>query len=228
MSKHILMVVTSNGRLGEHGGATGTWLEELAAAYYTFVDAGHEVSIASTRGGSAPLDPGSLQDPWLTSTGRRFQQDSRASAALQDTLAIEDTKAAAYDAVFLVGGAGTAWDFPVSTALTKMIETLHGSGRVVAAVCHGVLGLTTARCSQGKALVAGRAVTGVSNAEELAIGYDKIVPLLPENRMNQLGANYSCAAESFQSHVVRDGNLLTGQNPASAAPLAAEVLRALA
>lgn len=228
MSKHILMVVTSNDRLGDHGGATGTWLEELAAAYYTFVDAGHKVSIASTRGGNAPLDPGSLQEPWLTNTGRRFQQDPQASGALRDTLSIEDTAAAAYDAVFLVGGAGTAWDFPASAALTRLIETLERSDRVVAGVCHGVLGLTTARCSHGKALVAGRAVTGVSNAEERAIGYDKIVPLLPEDRMNQLGARYSCAAEPFQSHVVRDGKLLTGQNPASAAPLAAEVLRAMA
>ncbi|MFC4314238.1 type 1 glutamine amidotransferase domain-containing protein [Steroidobacter flavus] len=228
MSKHILMVVTSNDRLGDHGGATGTWLEELAGAYYTFIDAGHTVSIASTRGGSAPLDPGSLQEPWLTETGRRFQHDARATAALRDTLPIEGLKASTFDAIYLVGGAGTAWDFPASTPLTRLIEALDRSGRVVAAVCHGVLGLTTARCNHDKPLVAGRAVTGVSNAEERAIGYDKIVPLLPEERMNQLGAQYSCAAEPFQSHVVRDGNLLTGQNPASAAPLAVEVLRALA
>lgn len=226
MSRNILLVVTSNDRLGDNGGATGTWLEELASAYYTFVDAGHAVSIASTRGGDAPLDPGSLQEPWLTETGRRFQQDARATAALRDTLPIDRAKAA-YDAVYLVGGAGTAWDFPGSAGLTALIETLDRSGRVVAGVCHGVLGLTTARTKDGKALVAGRAVTGVSNAEERAIGYDKIVPLLPEERMNQLGARYSSAAEPFHAHVVRDGNLLTGQNPASAAPLAAAVLVAL-
>jgi putative intracellular protease/amidase len=226
MSKNILMVVTSNDRLGDHG-ATGTWLEELAGAYYTFVDAGHSVSIASTQGGHAPLDPGSLQEPWLTNIGRRFQQDTRATAALKGTLPIEGVTAAPYDAVYLVGGAGTAWDFPTSASLTRLIETLDRSGRIIAGVCHGVLGLTAARCPHGKALVAGRAVTGVSNTEERAIGYDKIVPLLPEDRMTQLGARYSCAAEPFQSHVVRDGNLLTGQNPASAAPLAVEVLRAL-
>lgn len=225
--KQVLLVVTSNDRLGNTGGATGSWLEELAVSYFSFVDAGLEVAIASPKGGKAPLDPASLEAPWISDVGRRFLDDPIAGRLLANTVALPRVRSEAYDAVLVVGGAGGAWDFPSDVALAKTLETLNAKNRVVAGVCHGVLGLTSAKATNGSLLVAGRAVTGVSDAEEKLVGYEKIVPLLPEQRMIELGAQYSRAKEPFEAHVVRDGNLLTGQNPASTAPLAHAIVQML-
>lgn len=225
MSKTILFVLTSHDALGASGGKTGTWLEELAAAYYVFQDAGHRTALASVRGGAAPIDPASLDAPWLTPAGERFLADAEAMVKLKTTAALEDVDAARFDAVYLVGGAGTAWDFPGNAALKVLVETIDRQKGVVAGVCHGVLGLTGARARNGEPLVKGKQVTGISNAEEVITTYDQLVPVLPESRLVELGALYSAAAEPFGAHVVTDGRLVTGQNPASVPALAAAVIR---
>jgi len=219
MSKRIVMVVTSYATLGDSDTPSGLWLEELAAAYYVFADAGCTVTIASPQGGRAPIDPASVVAPWLTDDGKRFLADSAAMAKVDSSRATATLSASDFDAVYCVGGVGAAWDFAADSALARLVETLQRDrARVVAGICHGVLGLTGAA-----ALVHGKAVTGVSNAEEQAAGYFDIVPERPEDRLKKLGATYSCAAP-FAAHVVSDGNIITGQNPASAAPLAAAIL----
>lgn len=220
--KRVLLVLTSHAELGMTGRPTGAWLEELAAAYWTFDDAGLAVEIASPKGGEAPLDPMSKEAPWIGAAGKRFLADAHARGSLAATRELRGMEAADFDAIYIVGGAGAAFDFPGDVALGGLVSELFRRGAPVAAVCHGVLGLLAARREDGTELVRNRRVTGVSNAEEAAVQYTQIVPLLPENALIGLGANYS-AAEPFAAHVVRDGNLMTGQNPASAAPLAGAV-----
>lgn len=223
MSDSVLFVLTSHADLGDTGQKTGTWLEELAAAYFVMVDAGYDVELASVRGGEAPLDPASLDDPWLTDAGRRFQADAKATAALAATARLADVLPDAFDAIYYVGGAGAAWDFPNDANVRRLAEAVDRAGGLVSAVCHGVLGLTSALTVDGKPLVAGREVTGVSNQEEELTTFDKVVPVLPESRLVELGGIYGCAAEPFGAYVAVDGNLVTGQNPASA-PFVAQVL----
>lgn len=220
----ILMVVSSHSTLPGNG-VTGVWLEELAASYYEFLDAGCELELASPKGGVAPLDPLSLNEPWLTAHGRRYQSDQTAMKQLADTQRLADIDPLRYDALYLVGGAATAWDFPEDPHLPDIVATLFSRGRPVAGVCHGVLGLTTAR-ADGAPIVAGRNVTGISNAEEIMTGFDKLVPVLPETRLRHLGGHYSCAPP-FEAHVAIDGHVFTGQNPASAGPLASAMLERL-
>jgi putative intracellular protease/amidase len=226
MINRVLMVVSSRGQLGETDQPTGAWLEELAASYYVFLDAGCEIELASPRGGKAPIDPLSLNDPWVSADGARFVADTAAQAKLAATLSLVVVKPEQFRAVYLVGGAATAWDFFDNADLTAIVESLHQAGCPVAGVCHGVLGLTHARDANGVALVHGRSVTGISNAEEILTGFDKLVPILPENHLRSLGARYSCAPP-FETHVMVDSGVLTGQNPASAGPLARAVLNEL-
>lgn len=225
MAASVLFVLTSHADLGDTGQKTGTWLEELAAAYYVLVDAGYTVQLASVNGGAAPLDPASLDDPWLTDAGKRFQADEAASSALASTPRLADITADGFAAVYYVGGAGAAWDFPVDADVRRLAEAIDRAGGIVSGVCHGVLGLTSARAADGSPLVAGRAVTAVSNKEEELTTFDKVVPVLPESRLVELGGKYSSAAEPFGAHVASDGNLITGQNPASA-PLVARLVMA--
>jgi putative intracellular protease/amidase len=220
---NILMVVSSKSTMGEGGSPTGAWLEELAASYWVFRDAGHTVVLSSPQGGEAPLDPMSLQPDWLTAAGKRFQADAAAMAALAATSRLDGVDPDEFAAAYLVGGVATAWDFPRNTDLSRIVSALFVQGKPVAGVCHGVLGLTDARDDAQQPIVAGRQVTGISNAEEVLTGFDQIVPVLPESRMRELGGIYRCA-EPFAECVVVDGNLMTGQNPASAGPLAKAVL----
>jgi putative intracellular protease/amidase len=220
---NILMVVSSKSTMGEGGSPTGAWLEELAASYWVFRDAGCTVGLASPQGGEAPLDPMSLEQPWLTEAGKRFQSDSAAMAALAATSRLEVLDPDKFDAVYLVGGVATAWDFPGNKDLSGFVSALFVQGKPVAGVCHGVLGLTDASDDAQQPIVAGRQVTGISNAEEVLTGFDQIVPVLPESRLRKLGGIYRCA-EPFAECVVVDANLMTGQNPASAGSLAKAVL----
>lgn len=222
-NRTMLLVVTSHDRLGASGQGTGAWLEELAQAYSVFVGAGLTVEIASPRGGSAPLDPASCAAPWLSACGERFLADAAAMAALGASLELRGIAADRYDGVYLIGGAGAVWDFPESLPLGGLLMELAERDRPVAAVCHGVAGLASARNSQGMPLVHGCKITAFSNVEEDQVGYTALLPVLPENLLRSLGAHYSCAPP-WQEHVVIDGRLLTGQNPASAAPLARAVL----
>lgn len=227
MSKSVLLVVTSNERLGESGQKTGAWLEELSQAYFTFADAGWNVDIASPRGGAAPIDPASAQDPWLSELGKRFLADDHTIRLMTDSRAISDVAPDEYAAIYLVGGAGTMWDFPENRPLASLIEQMLKSGRMVAAVCHGVAGLASARKTTGELVVQGLRLTCFSNVEEEQVGYVPHLPILPQNLLTSRGALYSCA-EPWLEHVVADGKILTGQNPASAGALAREVLLKIA
>jgi len=225
MRKTLLFVVTSHADLGDTGARTGAWLEELAAPYAIFEEAGYDTLIASPRGGTAPIDPASLEAPWLTPVGQSFLANPSAMAKMADSLPLDAVDPARIDAIFLVGGTGTMWDFPTSAPLGKLLSALAAAGKPVAAVCHGVAGLMTATTPGGQPLVKGRRLTCFSNVEERMLEYDRIVPLLAETGLVDQGALFECAAP-FEARVVRDGLLFTGQNPASAGPLAEDMIAA--
>jgi putative intracellular protease/amidase len=223
MSKAFLFVVTSHDQLGTTGNKTGSWLEELAAPYWRLRDAGYQIDIASPKGGPAPLDPLSLDNDWITAAGRRFRADEQACRSLAQTKRLDQVDPKDYAGLFMVGGTATVWDFPNNDALRKLIEAHFAQDKVVAAVCHGVIGLTQAVDANGEPIVRNRKVTSISNAEDVMMGLDKIVPVLPEEMLRKLRAIYSCSAP-LAEHVVVDPPLFTGQNPASAAPLARAIL----
>lgn len=226
MSKNFLFVVTSHAELGSTGNKTGSWLEELAAPYWRFVDAGYAVTIASPKGGAAPIDPMSIDDMWISPAGRRFREDAAASAAIRDTVPLDQIDGDAFIGLFLVGGAATTWDFPHNPALKKIVEAYFAQQKVIAAVCHGVIGLVQAVDTHGEPLVKNRHVTSISNAEDVMMGLDKVVPVLPEEMLRKLRGIYTAAAP-LTEHVVVDPPLFTGQNPASADPLAVAILAQL-
>ena len=223
---NILMVLTSHGQLGETGKQTGFWLEEFAAPYYVFRDAGAVVTLASPRGGQPPQDPKSDEPEFRTEATERFREDTEAQEALANTLKLADINPDDFDAVFYPGGHGPLWDLAGDSHSAAIIEALYAAGRPVAAVCHAPAVFRQARDASGAPLVQGKQVTGFSNAEEAAVGLTGTVPFLVEDMLRQRGGRYSQGVE-WQSHVITDGNLITGQNPASSAPAARALLRQL-
>ncbi|MDD9885634.1 MAG: type 1 glutamine amidotransferase domain-containing protein [Gammaproteobacteria bacterium] len=223
----ILMVLTSHDRLGDTGDKTGFWLEELAAPYYVFTDAGAEVALASPAGGAPPQDPKSDAPDMQTDAIVRFKADNAACAALAATLKLADINAGDYDAVFYPGGHGPLWDLAGDADSVALIEAMHRDGKPVAAVCHGPCVLLRATTPDGSPLVRGCAVTGFSNTEEDAAGLTDAVPFLVEDELRRLGGRYTKAAD-WQVCVAVEGNLVTGQNPASSSSAADEVLKQLA
>jgi putative intracellular protease/amidase len=223
---NILMVLTSHGQLGKTGKSTGLWLEELAAPYYVFKDAGAEVTLASPKGGQPPIDPNSEQADSQTETTRRFRADSDAMTALAQTHKLADIDAGAFDAVFYPGGHGPLWDLADNEASRLLIDAMYAAGKPVAAVCHGVAALRNALGPFGLSLVRGKPVTGFSNSEENAAGLTDAVPFLVEDMLKEAGGEYS-RADDWQPHVVVSENLITGQNPASSAGAAKAVVEML-
>lgn len=222
----ILMVLTSHGKLGKSGKPTGLWLEELAAPYYVFKDAGAEVTLASPAGGQPPIDPQSEQPDSQTEATRRFHADATAMQALAHTRKLAEVNAETFDAVFYPGGHGPLWDLAENEESRLIIDRIYAAGKPVAAVCHGVAALRNALGPFGLPLIRGKAVTGFSDAEERAAGLADSVPFLVEEMLNEAGGNYSRAAD-WQAHVVTSGNLITGQNPASSTGAAKAVLQQL-
>lgn len=214
MTYRVLMVLTSHKLLADGETAAGSWLEELAGPYKVFTAAGCAVDFASIKGGQAPIDPASLEAPWLSDAGRSVLDNARVMAQLAQTPALPSFDAAAYDAVFLVGGAAVMWDFPTDPALGRLLQQMGRQGRVTAAVCHGVAGFLNPGAA---GLVAGKHITCISDAEDRLAGYDALVPFMPEAPLRSAGARLSFAAEPFGGHAVSDGLVITGQNPASAA-----------
>ncbi|MEO5958680.1 MAG: type 1 glutamine amidotransferase domain-containing protein, partial [Opitutaceae bacterium] len=198
-----------------------------AVPYYAFTDKGYAVDIASPLGGAAPVDPGSLTAADDTgSAAARFQADGAAQALIASTTALAAVDPASYAAVFVAGGHGAMWDLPEDLDLARAISSVDARGGVVAAVCHGPAGLVSARRGDGSAVVAGRRVAVFTDAEESAAGLTEVVPFLLESRFRELGA-VVVPAPLWADNAVRDGNLVTGQNPASAGSAAALVLEAL-
>ncbi|HVP62784.1 MAG TPA: type 1 glutamine amidotransferase domain-containing protein [Myxococcaceae bacterium] len=216
VAPRILMVATSHAVMGDTGKPTGVWLEELAVPYMTFVDAGAGVTVASIQGGKIPVDPRSTPPTGAEApVVERFLADPTAVRTLTHSVPIESVDATRFDAVFLPGGHGTMFDFPVSIALASAVSRAWTSGRVVAAVCHGPAGLVRAVDSDRRPVVAGRQLTAFTNAEEEAVGLTKAVPFLLQTRLESLGARVE-TAPNFQPFAIADGRLVTGQNPASA------------
>jgi len=227
MPNRILMIVTSNRRMGESGKPTGLWAEELAAPYYALKDAGAEITLASPAGGPAPVDPGSLKPRGQNGAAvERFIADAALQAAVESTLKVAELDVAAFDAVFFPGGHGTMWDLPGDAGVQRVVEKMGSRGKLVATVCHGAAALVSARAPDGAPLVRGRRVNAFTDAEEQAVGLQDVVPFRLESRLRELGARFESAA-NWQPHVVRDGWLITGQNPQSSERVASELLGAL-
>jgi len=222
----ILMVLTSHGKLGDTGEPTGFWLEELAAPYYVFKDAGADITLASPQGGQPPLDPKSNDPAFQTDDTRRFEADPEAKAALATTRKLSEVSPGDFDAVFYPGGHGPLWDLAEDPSSIGLIERTIAAGKPVAAVCHAPAVLRHVKAPDGKLLVQGKTVTGFANSEEAAVGLTEIVPFLVEDMLQERGGSYSKAAD-WQPHVVADGLLITGQNPASSAGAARELLKQL-
>jgi putative intracellular protease/amidase len=222
----LLIVLTSVGKIPGTDRRTGTWLEELAAPYYTFQDAGATVTLASVSGGVAPLDPLSESAAAQTDDTRRFLADPIARDALANTVILSNINPDDYDGVFYSGGLGPVFDLTEHQMSITLIEAMERAKKPIAAVCHGLAALRKARRPDGAALIQGRAVSGFSNSEELAVNGTGLVPWCIEDELRRLGGRYSRAPD-WSAHVVVDGNLITGQNPASSAAAAQEVLKAL-
>jgi putative intracellular protease/amidase len=220
---NILMVLTSHDRLGDTGKKTGFWLEEFAAPYYIFKDAGASVTLVSPQGGQPPLDPKSDAADAQTDSTRRFKDDAQAQRALALTGKLSDVRAEDFDAVFYPGGHGPLWDLAQDKHSLKLIEQMLQEDKTVAAVCHAPGVLWRAKRSDGESVVHGRRVTGFANTEESASGLTEVVPFLVEDVLMESGGNYSKGAD-WQDHVVSDGALITGQNPASSASAARALL----
>ncbi|MET1021324.1 MAG: type 1 glutamine amidotransferase domain-containing protein [Arthrobacter sp.] len=223
----VLMVLTSHDELGNTGKKTGFWLEELAAPYYRFVEAGADITLASPKGGQPPLDPKSNEPANQTDHTKRFEADLEAQQALANTVRLESIDPADFDTVFYPGGHGPLWDLAEDQDSITLIETFLRSGKPVALVCHAPGVLRHARNEDGTALVSGRKVTGFTNSEEEGVQLTDIVPFLVEDELIKLGGDYSKIGD-WESYVVEDGLLITGQNPASSSATADALLVKLA
>jgi putative intracellular protease/amidase len=227
MTETILILTTSHGDLGDTGRKTGFYWEELALPYWAFRDAGYAVAFASPKGGMPPADPGSAKAEGRVVLVQRFLDDAGAMAALAAGIPVDQIQVADYTAVFLPGGHGTMWDMAQTPGVGRLVGRMYESGAIVGAVCHGPAGLMEARLADGTPIVQGRRVNSFTNAEEVAAGLDRIVPYLMETRLRGLGALFEGNAANFTPYAVRDGNLITGQNPASSAGVADLMLQAL-
>ncbi|WP_191112360.1 MULTISPECIES: type 1 glutamine amidotransferase domain-containing protein [Acinetobacter] len=222
----ILMVLTSHDQLGDTGKKTGFWLEELAAPYYTFVDAGAEVVLASPAGGQPPLDPKSNEPDAQTETTKRFEADEVAMQALANTHKLSEVLNQDFDAVFYPGGHGPLWDLAKDQNSISLIEQTLQADKPVALVCHAPGVLRDVKDAEGHSIVEGKTVTGFSNTEEDGVGLTDVVPFLVEDMLKEKGGKYS-KTEDWQVYVQQDGLLITGQNPASSAATAEALLKLL-
>ena len=222
----IAMILTSHDELGNTGHKTGFWLEEFAAPYYTFIDAGADVTLASPKGGQPPLDPKSDDPSAQTDATKRFKADTAAQKALASTVTLDTVKAEDFDAVFYPGGHGPLWDLAEDKKSIAFIEAMYNAGKPVAAVCHAPGVLRHVKAANGEPLVKGKSVAGFTNTEEEAVQLTNVVPFLVEDMLKENGGNYSKGAD-WQPYVVSAGNLITGQNPASSEKAAEELLEML-
>lgn len=223
----ILMVLTSHDAMGDSGHRTGFWLEEFAAPYYVFKDAGADITLASPAGGQPPVDPNSTQEDAQTDATRRFEADETAKRQLATTRKLSEVLTENFDAIFYPGGHGPLWDLTSDPDSVRLIESFLAAGKPVAAVCHAPTVLLKAKAANGEPLVKGKRVTGFSNSEEAAVGLTDVVPHLLEDELKRLGADYQRSDDDFAAFHVEDGLLITGQNPASSEITAKALLQRL-
>lgn len=224
---HILMVLTSHEDLGTTGQKTGFWVEEFAAPYYVLADAGFIITLASPKGGQPPIDPKSESPDAQTAATRRFYQDAELMEKLSLSMPLNLADPDDYAAVFYPGGHGPLWDLANDTDSIALIEAFNQQGKPLAFVCHAPAALVKVKGTDGQPLVNGRSVTGFSNTEEAAVGLTEVVPFLLEDELTKLGGSYKKGAD-WGPFIQQDGNLITGQNPASSAPAAELLLKVLA
>ncbi|AEI81344.1 intracellular protease/amidase [Cupriavidus necator N-1] len=223
---NILMVLTSHDQLGNTGHKTGFWLEEFAAPYYVFKDAGADITLASPKGDQPPIDPKSDDPGAQTDATRRFQSDPAAKAALASTLTLDQVKAEDFDAIFYPGGHGPLWDLAEDNRSVALIEQFDRAGKPVGAVCHAPAVFRHTKSADGEPLVKGKEVTGFTNSEEEAVQLTKVVPFLVEDMLKANGGRFT-RGEDWASYVVVAGRLVTGQNPASSDAVAEALLKML-
>ncbi len=226
--KPVLMITTSHAHLGNTGKPTGLWAEELTTPYYELIDAGYAVVLASPLGGTPPFADGSVKQPPEANEGsvKRFLQDPQAIALFNSTLKTAGLSAADYSAVFLPGGHGTMWDTATDAHTARLVADTFNQGKPTAAVCHGPAGLLRAKRADGKSVVFGKRVNGFTNEEETAVGLMDVVPFHLESALRELGGVFE-HGPMWGAFAVRDGNLITGQNPASSALVAQYLVAAL-
>lgn len=226
-TKKILMVLTSHDKLGNTGNKTGFWIEEFAAPYYLFKDAGVEITLASPAGGQPPIDPNSDTEDFQSESTRRFAKDSDAQLQLKNTKVLATLNAADYDAVFYPGGHGPLWDLTENSDSISLIESFLAAGKPVAAVCHATAALLNVKTGDGEFAVKGKVVSGFTNSEEEAVQLTDIVPFLLEDELVKRGAEYQKGAD-WAAFAVQDGLIISGQNPASSALVAEKLMKHLA
>ncbi|MGY8835705.1 MAG: type 1 glutamine amidotransferase domain-containing protein [Enterobacterales bacterium] len=226
MSKKILMVLTSHAELGNTGEKTGFWVEEFAAPYYAFVDAGVEVALASPAGGQPPIDPTSTLVDFQTDATKRYDADSAAQTLMANTKVLSEVNSSDFDAVFYPGGHGPLWDLVDNTDSISLIESFVKEQKPVAAVCHASAAFLNVKDADGNALVAGKKVTGFTNSEEAAVQLTDIVPFLVEDELIKKGGDYQ-KTDDWGVLALVDGLVITGQNPASSELAAKKLLTKL-
>jgi putative intracellular protease/amidase len=223
---NILFVLTSHDKLGDTGKKTGFWVEEFANPYYTLLDKGAHITIATPKGGAAPIDPSSDSPDAATEATKRFDNDIDAKAKIANTKVLVDMSPDDFDAVFYPGGHGPLWDLANDKTSIALIEKFNSQEKPIAFVCHAPAALKDVKNEDGTPLVQGKKVTGFTNTEETAVGLTDIVPFLIENMLNENGGIYS-KKEDWSAYAIQDGNLITGQNPASSELVAEKLLESL-
>lgn len=224
--KKVLFVLSSTDKIKTTGQPTGTWIEEFASPYYYLQAKGVDITIATPEGGIAPIDPKSQQPGYVTPSVKKFNEDKAAWEKLNRTKKLADIRPEDYDAVFYPGGHGPTWDLPENKISISIIETFYAKGKPVALVCHGPAALVNTKAANGDPLIKGKKVAGFTNSEEQAGQTTTAVPFSLEDRLKELGALYQKGAD-WQPFAIADGKLLTGQNPASAEPVAELLFKAL-
>ncbi|MCZ4694993.1 type 1 glutamine amidotransferase domain-containing protein [Ancylomarina euxinus] len=219
---NILFVLTSHSQMGDTGHKTGFWIEEFANPYYALADAGVKITIATPKGGVAPIDPTSNLPQNVTEDTERFSKDEAVQKMINETIALADINFEDYDAVFYPGGHGPLWDLAEDKTSAKLIQDFYAANKPVAFVCHAPAALKHVKDANGEFLVKGKKVTGFTNEEEEAVQLTNVVPFLVEDMLKEHGGIYS-RGKTWEAYAVQDGNLITGQNPASSA-LVAEIL----
>ena len=222
----ILMVLTSHDQMGDTGHKTGFWLEEFTAPFYVFKDAGADITLASPKGGQPPVDPNSEAEDALTDSTRRFMADAHAKEMLASTKKLADVDMARFDAIFYPGGHGPLWDLVNNEHSINLLRTAYEQDKVIGAVCHAPAVFKNVFIKPGQNLVGGRQVTAFSNTEEAAVGLTDVVPFLVEDMLKDNNGRYS-RGDDWAAHIVVDGKLITGQNPASSEGAAKAVVQAL-